>query len=261
MFIKAKANDKDRILDLLKKDPAKALFIAGDILQFGFEVDFQDVYLDEDENGIHGVYLRYRNNLVVYIVDQVIDSESIIKVFEDKTITIISGVKEHMKMLPSRILDQIEQRETYFCECRQTQRTNDLAQKANIDDVEALVDSVMQIEEFTLDKSPREDRIEHLKHQFMHNNKTVFCVKDMNHVVSAASEGVSSDSAMMIVGVYTLKSHRNRGYARACVENLTQNALDRHLVPCLFYDNPNAGQLYHALGYQTFDTWVLGSKK
>lgn len=261
MYTKAVAHDQKRMLQILNQDPACALFIAGDLKQFGFESDFQELFIDEDASGIHGIYLRNRNNLVLYIVDQVLEVKALIQLFEREEITIISGVKAQMNQLPQSILDQIEQRETYFCECHHLEKTNTLAQKAQIQDVEALVDSIMQIEEFDLDKSLREDRIQHLRYQFDHNDKTVYCVKIQNEIVSAASEGVNSDVAMRMVGVYTAMGHRKNGYARACVENLTQNALDRNLVPCLFYDHPKAGQLYHVLVYQTFDTWVLGSKK
>ena len=54
----------------------------------------------------------------------------------------------------------------------------------------------------------------------------------------------------MVVGVATLPGWRGRGFARACVHAAAAHsfAAGRRYL-CLFYDNPAAGRIYHALGF------------
>ena len=43
--------DKSKVLEYLYQDPSLNIFIIGDIELFGFEVDFQDVFAEfDDEN-------------------------------------------------------------------------------------------------------------------------------------------------------------------------------------------------------------------
>jgi len=80
-------------------------------------------------------------------------------------------------------------------------------------------------------------------------------------VVSHASTGVETASGVMVVAVATLPQYRKKGYGRAVVTAITEYALQKGQKPCLFYDNPEAGKIYHDLGYVTFDQWCLGSIK
>lgn len=251
--------DKHRVLDVLKEDPSRALFIVGDILNYGMHRSFQDVWIDEDEEGICGVYLRYRNNLVMYINKCVKDVEGLEKIIALKNIDFISATKSHFEKLSQHILDKITLRETFFCECTQFREHSFQAERATLEDIPSIVDGLML--NFNTYQGTREERIAHMTLDFQENDKAIFIIKDKEQVVSAASSSAKSDRGVMVVGVFTLEAYRKKGYARQVVSALTKWAIDENLVPCLFYDNPDAGKLYHDIGYSTFDTWVLGSKK
>lgn len=261
MILQVYENEKDRILNLLKDDPSRALFIVGDILNYGMHRDFQDVWVDEDNEGIHGIYLRYRSNLVFYIFDKVVDNKGVERLINDDRITIISSTRSHMDKLPQQCLVNINARETYFCECKELKEERSNAIKATINDIPEIIDGLMSITEFNLDKRPKEERIEDMKLDFDENDKVVYILKDEGKLVSAASSSAQSNHGVMVVGVFTLEAYRQKGYARQVVYALSKWAHDKGLVPCLFYDNPSAGKLYHDLGYVTFDTWVMGVKK
>ena len=260
-MIKHVNNDyKEKVLDILKNDPSRSLFITGDILSYGMRNDFQDVYVDEDEDGIHGIYLRYRNSLVFYVNDRVVDDKGVEALIDDPKTELVSSVRSHVEKLPQSIQDKISQRDTYLCECKVLKGKITQAIKATVDDAEGIIDGLLSIEEFTGDSRPRDKKIEDLKRELSENDKANFIIKEDNKIVSNASATARSNVGIMIVGVYTLKEYRQKGYARDVVSAITDWSLNEGLVPCLFYDNPNAGKLYHDLGYQTIDTWVMGKK-
>lgn len=61
MLKKCSEQDRKRLTDYLYQNPVLNLFIIGDLYNYGFDSDIQDLYIDEDYQGIHGLVLRYRN--------------------------------------------------------------------------------------------------------------------------------------------------------------------------------------------------------
>jgi len=75
---------------------------------------------------------------------------------------------------------------------------------------------------------------------------------DPNPVSMAASMG-RTPTGIRITLVFTPPEHRRRGYASACVADLTQRLLDQGLAYCcLFTDlaNPTSNSIYQAIGYK-----------
>lgn len=61
--------------------------------------------------------------------------------------------------------------------------------------------------------------------------------------------------AGIIRAVYTPLGLRCRGYATALVEGISRALWERGVAPCLMYDDPAAGRIYHRLGYVDFGQW------
>lgn len=262
MLRKAQVKDQTMILDLIAHDPSRALFLTGDILQNGFDQDYQEIWLDEDKDGVHAIYLRYHSNLILYVLDHICDEDGLIERFNDPRIRVVSGTQSHLNHLPESLKKQLDIRVTYLCECKNLKNAQVGAVKATLEDAAAITQSFKEIEEFgLLEDIPYDVYLQRLKDQFQRNTKIAYVVHEDDRVVSCASTSAQSHVGVMIVGVFTLKAYRNRGYARQVMSAITKDSLDKGLVPCLFYDNPNAGALYHHLGYETIDQWILGKKR
>ena len=68
MILKLKDEHRDIVLNYVAKEPSINLFIIGDIEQYGFDKDFQEVWGNfDDENNLKGILLRYTNNFIPYI--------------------------------------------------------------------------------------------------------------------------------------------------------------------------------------------------
>lgn len=66
---------------------------------------------------------------------------------------------------------------------------------------------------------------------------------------SAASSAGENASTAMIVGVFTLPTHRRRGLAELLMRTLATRLLSENKLPTLFYENPLAAALYHRIGF------------
>ena len=76
-------------------------------------------------------------------------------------------------------------------------------------------------------------------------------------MMSVSQTTAENSRSAMIVGVATAKAYRNRGLMRVCLSKLCADVLSEGKTLCLFYDNPKAGSVYHKLGFESIDKWVM----
>lgn len=74
---------------------------------------------------------------------------------------------------------------------------------------------------------------------------------------SAASSAGENASTAMIVGVFTLPTHRRRGLAELLMRTLATRLLSENKLPTLFYENPLAGTLYRRIGFTPTGDYTL----
>ena len=58
--------DREILIRYLKQEAVYNTFMLADISDFGFDEEFQTVYMDEEEGKIKGVYLCFYKNLILY---------------------------------------------------------------------------------------------------------------------------------------------------------------------------------------------------
>lgn len=62
---KCTEKDRDILMEFLSKDPSFNLFTIGDIENFGFNVDFQEIWMEMNEDGeIVSCLLRYEGGFI-----------------------------------------------------------------------------------------------------------------------------------------------------------------------------------------------------
>ncbi len=76
-------------------------------------------------------------------------------------------------------------------------------------------------------------------------------------MTSVAQTTAENSMSAMVVGVATLKEYRKKGLMSKCLSKLCYDLLNEGKTLCLFYDNPKAGRIYHALGFETLDKWSM----
>lgn len=264
MIHKAQLQDLPAIQALCATDSSRLLFIDGDILQNGLETDYQETWIEEEQGLIKGIFLRYHANFVFYFKEPLQDLQGFEALFTDK-IKMISATQKDVDAMPESIRSRFTFRTTYFCECPELKVSalSVVPIQAQAQDAAGIVELLSNITEFTASyaHTPKEERVKNMTERYQQGKVHGYIVKENGKVVAHASTGVETASGVMVVAVATDPKYRNKGYARAVVTALTQDALDKGQKPCLFYDNPDAGKIYHDLGYVTFDRWCLGSLK
>lgn len=262
MINKVQKYEQEAVLDILRQDPSRSMFIYGDIHQNGWETDYQEVWVDRSKTDIDAIYLRYHNNLVIYVVNAIEDVDALKSFIKERPVHFISGCKKHLELCGIIDMESISFREMYFCECKElvNPASNKQVIMAETKHAKAIAEAILQISEFA-EISSLEERVERISERLSTRKGRAAIILDGDKVIAHASTAVETDHSVMVGAVLTLPTYRGQGLASQVVSELTRLCLADGKIPCLFYDNPEAGSIYHRLGYVTFDTWMLGVKQ
>lgn len=262
MIRQATDADFTQLKPRLSADGSRALFILGDIKAFGLQTSFQTTWVDHDESGYHAILLRYYENLIWYIFDEVKDLQGFEALLTHPSVNTTGCTLSHYQKLPKRLQHLIHPRFTFLCECPTLAQGTYTARAAKPDDAEAIIYSMDQIDEFKVNPQlERSLRIQRYRSDLLAERTYAHVLFDASTVIAAASSTAHSENGAMVVGVFTLPAYRQQGHASGVVGSLVQTLHRHNLIPVLFYDNPKAGQLYHDLGFNTIDQWVMGKVK
>ena len=240
----------------LAQAPGFALFIIGDIENFGYDSSFQTIWGDRDDHGaLRAVLLRYYTNYVIY-APGAFDAEGVAaKIQENSEWTNINGWAEAIRQV-SPYVQEGKTKEMYFAECKKLETEYpipDSVVEADFDDIEGIISLRSTIDEFSQPKDGVKIQRQKMETK---SGRDVICKIDGKVVAGAATTAENSQSAM-VVAVCTDPAHRQHGYASACVTKLAKeySALGKRLY--LFYDNPNAGRIYNRIGFHEIGKYTL----
>lgn len=263
MIRKLTESDRQMTLDFLRPEAAINLFFIGDIEQDGFDKDFQEFWGSINEEGqLRGVLLRYDTNYVPYSPFADFDYTPFIELIKkDDKHRQISGkgsIIAHFK----ETFPDFHCRDTYFCQLTEAPTPKPCAfeiKKATIKDAPRICELLNEIEEFSAIPTDVEQVERVLKSGCGRMYYTESEEGILQNVVQTTAENSLS---AMVVGVATRKAYRHQGLMNSCLSKLCYDLVHNEKKSlCLFYNNPEAGKIYHKLGFQTIDTWVMLLRK
>ncbi len=202
MIIKCTKQHYKVLMDYLNQDKVSNLFIIGDIDNYGFNSDFQHIYIDEEDDKIVTVYLIYHDSLVISSFDKEVDNAFIDYLINEYDIKIISGLKG--------VIDQIEiedkqQENCYFAKMITPNDMVDtsMVRYAKYDQLPLIAKTHKIV--FNNDR----DELPSLQSAFSSKSGRQAAIFIDNQAVSVASSTAECDGLAMIVGVGTLPEYRN----------------------------------------------------
>ena len=259
MFRKLNENDYTKTMDFLGKDPGLNLFQIGDIENYGFDSEIQTVWGSFNENEeLTGVLLRYRDNYIPYFKDEELFVSKFREVIQnDERANIISGEAQMVSPFKS-CFERYHEREMYFCELKDnlSLKTGQVTIKlATPDDAERIFDLLLMIEEFdTLNRNSADHVRQKLEDQ---SGRIYFIENEKKEVICTAQTVAENSKSAMVVSVATRKDYRRQGLMTQVLSKLCQDLLNEQKTLCLFYDNPEAGAVYHKLGFKRIGKWKM----
>lgn len=93
-------------------------------INYGFDVNFQDIYIDVVDSEIKAVILKYKENVIPYYKNDKYDVSEMIKILSSLDVSNLSGKKSIVDKIKCAF-NIVKDRETYFCEL--TGKPNDIS--------------------------------------------------------------------------------------------------------------------------------------
>ena len=256
MIIKLDNTYHNKLMNYLKQEPEFNLFIIGDIDRYGYNNYFFNIWADINTNGeIEGILVKYFDFITIYS-NSIINIDKFYNLIKTMSFYEISGKSEIVDSIAKKLrLKKI--RRVNFCKLENSHYLDfnfkDIRiKKIRFGNLKKIVNLYARIDEF--------------------ENTSVECIKsglktgrgyyiEVNRKAAAMAKSTAENKThAMIVGVGTHPQFRNRGYATKCISKICRELLNENKIPCLFYDNEEAGKIYKKLGFVKIGNWSICSK-
>lgn len=252
--------DIPAVITYIEKEKEMNLFIEGDIEHYGLESENVSLYaFGKDWDCL---LLKYFSNYLIASNKRTYSASQVAEFLKGQTMQCLSADERLLKQIQPHY-PCAELHGTFLCRLERVSFQRLPSQtlsvsKLTTEHAQAVVDLYKQIEEF---KRPyiekEEEKLQETRNNFT-NGGTGYGIFIDGKLVSTATTTATTKHGAMIVGVATHPSWRNQGFASSVMNALcTHEFAQGRSFLCLFYSSPEAGALYHRLGFETIGRWAM----
>ncbi len=261
MIRKLIETDRTILLNFLYQDVEYNIFPIGDVEAFGFDTSFQRLYGEFDKQGhLLSMLLHYHKN-AIYYASMPRFNHAYLNIFLTDPFTYISGKSELLDLIALH-LPNFHHKRMFLCKADVYHQdilptSTEIKQVTTIEECQRLYDDLLvTIPEFGYHKTTRATFVTEKMHG-LKMGVTLYLEAAGKIVASAATTAETTKNAM-VVAVATHHDHRHCGHATALIKRLLEIYLvTKNKSLCLFYDNPEAGHIYHRAGFTHLGTWDM----
>lgn len=254
MIKEFKLSDARELLPFLFREKELNLFIIGDIESAVLDDKNVKLFVDEENEEIKGILLKYFDSFIVYS-PKVMSYKDAAKLVLENHAKIVSGKAEHVELLTPFLSGYIvDEKIMYFSklfELRQFEDDNNEVRRANEDDAPEILELLSQISEF------RPQSTEAFITSMRNGSSRRYFIRRNGKIVSTASTAAECAEMAMIVAVATNPKYRKQGLATKIVSKMCSDLVKENKTVCLFYDNPEAGKIYERIGFRQIAFWKM----
>lgn len=245
----ASESDKIDIIKELKKDILNNIYMYIDIITYGLNNDFMKVWIHRDSNEIKKIVLKYYNSFQIYVVEGEQDYTDIISLILEYKPAMISGKKDIIENLYSRINELYEC--TYgvvliqpYEKITEKDLCPTLAEKEDLRKSAKLICTDKGI-------GGHYNPID-LMNQFInrYEDRTGrnYIIKDNGNIIAHYATYAEAEGIAVMGGLIVLEGYRGRGYARLLHTYLSNILIEEGREAVLFCHEENVLKMYLNLG-------------
>lgn len=246
--------EREKLKRFLNKEPVYHTFLLSDIDRYGFENDFQTVYLQEDRGQCQGVCLRYFNNLILAGDEKTLDYQEIDKLIDSQTTTVMGKAEIVEQVMRRRgSPDQMIRNRLYvYSEKSDSKKIRDTFVKvAGVNDVDRIYEFLMEFPEMRAlysEKKMLENRLE--------SGEGIHVIIEVQGKIAAhGNSAASADQTCMLGGICVKEEYRKRGYAKDILRMLCEEMHRQGKIPCIFAPEEKTYSIFEELGFKVYGAW------
>jgi predicted GNAT family acetyltransferase len=248
-------------LAFLSREPDINYFILGDIECYGLDDPNLSLWVEEKDGGITSALLRYYGSFILYAPGGA-DARHAARIMREMGFGMLSGrpeyihpVLEQLKLAPEIHANVFMKLSPGILNPVNNGKTILKVDSSNVEEhIDGIVALRQQITEFA-----QGINTDALREELEKGCRRIFIAREGGKTVSMAMTTVERRNAAMIVSVCTLAEYRGRGYAPTLMTALCRELEEEGKSSLLFYNNPVAGKIYRALGFEDIGRWCFAS--
>ena len=259
--------EEEALLAYVAKEPELNLFISGDLLSFGLDGRHVRIQGYGKNGKLAGVLLRYMDrNYVFYTQEKEFPFSEVAAIIRQENPSLkgvcLSGKSSLIKPI-AFFLAPLKIQETMMARCNALKNPICCPSEAQVRFLSTVSEfhDVFHLESGIAEFHRNAESEKEALDSFLANSKRgSLCVGVFvdGKLVSCASSTADTSLSSMLVGVCTHPDYRRKGYASLAVGTLIKNRFERgEKFLCLFYDNPLAGRIYHAFGFEDVAPYAM----
>ena len=247
--------DKDRLTTFLNSEPVFHTFLLADIEQYGFDKDYQKVYVQEKEGVCEAVFLKYYSNFILAGDPEKIDYEKVSSVIGPEITTIMGNAE-----IVEKVIEKLQTKFNLICNNLyvhepKNENVEEELKVADLDDVERIHKFLMSFPEFRLMYAEKGMIVNRIK-----NNEGVhlFLEKD-GEIIAHGNSAASAKKTCMIGGICVNKGYRHLGYAKIILKALCQYIESLDKIPCIFAKENPEYSIFKELNFKKYGRWGVAN--
>lgn len=251
MIKRAEKENYETVVNYLDKGGSINTTLLSYIEKYGFEKDFQDFWLYNDNcDNTLAVLMRHFNNLYVYSEGSFLDAEELGAFISFLGPEIISGKIDIISGVSLFVDEMYLEPSTHMVlENNNALKTCLMVEKAGFEDCKELADLIFGIPDFSRFYHSSEEIERGIRRRMEMGNCRYFVLRRNGIIVSQAYTTIESSKYATLGGVVTRNEYRKQGLASLVVSCICEDILKDNKTPNLFYSNNDAGRVYERLGF------------
>ncbi|MEG0181627.1 MAG: GNAT family N-acetyltransferase [Peptostreptococcaceae bacterium] len=253
MILKLNEEHNNQVINYLKQEENFNLLLIGDVERYGYDNYFFNIWGNFDNKGnIRGLLIQAFDLLTLYSIDNY-NLISFVEYINKLIYRNINGKIDTLKFIEPYIYHNRERIVT-FCALKninylKEQNIDMNVKKIKFGKIKKILKLYEDIDEF------EKPNIQSIKSNLKSGRG--YYIEENKTVVSMAKSTSENKTHAMVIGVGTHPMYRNKGYATKCMVKLCYSLIRENKLPCLFYDNEEAGKIYKKIGFKELGQWVI----
>lgn len=256
-LLRAGTDDHSEVLEYLERDHLVNTFAIADIVHYGWESAFQEVYLQREESVI-GVFVKYRDTLIIAGSPGSLDGAAVTDLIIRMRVSRVMGLAANLKRVDEFLPSHSEPNYFRTRLLYQPQPTSvpkvipglRFAQQADAARIHAFLQSDATTKALYPDPVMIVNRLRI-------GEGVHLLVERRGEIVAHANTAASTKRSAMIGGLLVAPDFRCRGMATGLVAYLSDCLHKGGQTPCLMSNHPTESSLFANEGFLPLADWAM----
>lgn len=254
-LIKCEEEHRETLLEYLKQEAVRNTFLIGDIMNYGFGSEMQQVWMDMEEEACQAVYLWFCNNLLIYSHKGVLNAESIALLLGLKVPDQVMAKSVHLQQMHP-FLEGYQMKSKTLLALIATEKVfeDDIVfsyRKGTLEDVDRIYEFLQSGELAPLYRSREmiEKRIE--TGEGVH-----LLVEEGGEIIAHVNSAATTPYSTMIGGLFTRLDDRGKGLGSFLTKCISREIIESNRIPCLISAQEVEHNLLYNVGFEKVEEFT-----